>query len=69
MESTNKCPCCSHHYDKNNLQDVPMIRTYINAYTAIRTTIPLAIEKLMDKSEFKGISPVDAFCSLLNTLL
>ena len=52
-----------------HLQDVPMIRTYVNAYTATRTTIRLAIEKLMGKSEFKGVSPVDAFCGLPDTNL
>ena len=52
-----------------NLQDVPRIRTYVNAYTATRTTIRLAIEKLMGKSEFKGVSPVDAFCGLPDTVL
>lgn len=52
-----------------NLQDVPRVRTYINAYTATRTTIRLAIEKLMGRSEFKGVSPVDAFCGLLDTRL
>lgn len=50
-----------------NLQDVPMVRTYVNAYTATRTTIRLTVEKLMGKSEFKGVSPVDAFCGLLDT--
>lgn len=52
-----------------HLQDVPRIRTYVNAYTATRTTIRLAIEKLMGKREFKGISPVDAFCGLPDTKL
>lgn len=52
-----------------NLQDVPRVRTYINAYTATRTTIRLTIEKLMGKSEFKGVSPVDAFCGLPDTRL
>lgn len=52
-----------------NLQDVPRVRTYINAYTATRTTIRLTIEKLMGKSKFKGVSPVDAFCGLPDTNL
>ena len=52
-----------------HLQDVPRIKTYINAYTATRTTIELVIEKLMGKSEFKGTSPVDAFCGLPDTAL
>ncbi len=52
-----------------HLQDVPMIRTYINAYTATETTIGLAIEKLMGKSPFLGVSPVDPFCGLADTRL
>lgn len=52
-----------------HLQDVPRIKTYINAYTATRTTIRLVIDKLMGKSKFKGISPVDAFCGLPDTVL
>ena len=51
------------------LQDVPRIKTYINAYTATKTTIRLVIEKLMGRSEFKGISPVDPFCKLPDTKL
>ena len=52
-----------------HLQDVPRIRTYINAYTATRTTIRLTIEKLMGKSAFQGVSPVDAYCGLPDTVL
>ena len=52
-----------------HLQDVPRIRTYINAYTATRTTIRLTIEKLMGKSAFRGVSPVDAYCGLPDTVL
>ncbi|MGM9660194.1 MAG: beta-hexosaminidase, partial [Faecousia sp.] len=51
------------------LQDVPRVRTYINAYTATRTTIRLTIDKLMGKSPFQGTSPVDAFCGLPDTNL
>lgn len=51
------------------LQDVPRVKTYINAYTATRTTIALTIEKLMGKSKFQGVSPVDAFCGLPDTRL
>lgn len=51
------------------LQDVPRVRTYINAYTATRTTIQLTIDKLMGKSEFRGVSPVDPFCGLPDTRL
>lgn len=47
-----------------HLQDVPRIKTYINAYTATRDTIELTIDKLMGRSPFLGTSPVDAFCGL-----
>ena len=46
------------------LQDVPRVKTYINAYTATRTVIRLVIEKLMGRSEFQGKNPVDPFCGL-----
>lgn len=51
------------------LQDVPRIQTYINAYTATKTTVEAVIEKLMGESEFQGVSPVDAFCGLPDTRL
>ena len=46
------------------LQDVPRIKTYVNAYTATYETITQTIDKLMGLSQFKGVSPVDAFCGL-----
>lgn len=49
------------------LQDVPRVKTYINAYTATKATIEAVIEKLTGESEFKGVSPVDAFCGLPDT--
>ncbi|MGM9606484.1 MAG: glycoside hydrolase family 3 protein [Oscillospiraceae bacterium] len=52
-----------------HLQDVPRIKTYINAYTATRDTIELVLEKLMGKSPFWGRSPVDPFCGLPDTRL
>jgi beta-N-acetylhexosaminidase len=51
------------------LQDVPRVKTYINAYTATEATIRAVVEKLLGKSEFKGISPVDPFCGLVDTRL
>ncbi len=52
-----------------HLQDVPRVKTYINAYTATRDTIELTIDKLMGLSPFTGVSPVDAFCGLPDTRL
>ncbi len=37
-----------------HLTDVPMVKTYINAYSNTRTVIRKAIEKIMGESEFKG---------------
>ncbi|MCD7746676.1 MAG: glycosyl hydrolase family 3 [Lachnospiraceae bacterium] len=47
-----------------HLQDVPRMKTYINAYSCHRPMIEAVIAKLLGKSEFKGVSPVDAFCGL-----
>ncbi|MGN1074673.1 MAG: glycoside hydrolase family 3 N-terminal domain-containing protein [Eubacteriales bacterium] len=45
-----------------HLLDVPMVKTYINTYGINDSTMPLLVEKLMGRSEFKGVSPVDPFC-------
>ena len=52
-----------------HLQDVPRIKTYINAYTATKSTVEAVIQKLLGESEFTGISPVDAFCGIPDTKL
>lgn len=51
------------------LQDVPRVKTYINAYTATKDTIQLTIDKLMGRSGFYGVSPADPFCGLPDTRL
>ncbi|MBP1756576.1 MAG: Nag3, partial [Firmicutes bacterium] len=45
-----------------HLLDVPRIRTYINAYKFKESNINAVIDKLLGRSEFKGITPVDPFC-------
>lgn len=45
-----------------HLLDVPMIKTYINAYSNNDYVIEAVVDKILGKSEFKGISPVDPFC-------
>lgn len=52
-----------------HLLDVPMIQTYINAYSAEPDTVDALMEKLMGRSEFTGTSPVDAFCGRWDTAL
>ena len=51
------------------LQDVPRVKTYINAYTATRTVIETVMDKLIHGGPFTGVSPVDAFCGLPDTHL
>lgn len=50
-----------------HLIDVPMVPTYINAYNGNDVSLDLVIEKIMGKSEFKGVSPVDEFCGAWDT--
>ena len=45
-----------------HLLDVPMVKTYINAYSNHDAVIDAVVDKILGKSEFKGISPVDPFC-------
>ncbi len=52
-----------------HLQDVPRIRTYINAYSAHQEVLDEVLEKIMGRSEFKGVSPCDPFCGRWDTRL
>jgi beta-N-acetylhexosaminidase len=47
-----------------HLVDVPMVKTFINAYTPSETVIETVVEKIMGRSEFKGVNPVDPFCGI-----
>ncbi|VTS30901.1 putative beta-N-acetylglucosaminidase/beta-glucosidase [Streptococcus pseudoporcinus] len=49
------------------LADMPQVGTYINAYDGMPNTMTALYEKLAGKSEFKGVSPVDAYCGLIDT--
>lgn len=50
-----------------HLLDLAMVPTYINTYNGSREALRLTVAKLMGKSEFKGVSPVDAFCGRWDT--
>lgn len=50
-----------------HLLDAPMVRTYINGYCNSNYVIEAVVEKLVGKSAFKGVSPVDAFCGRVDT--
>ena len=47
-----------------HLLDVPMIKTFINAYSASEYVVDAVVEKITGKSEFKGVNPVDPFCNV-----
>lgn len=47
-----------------HLVDAPMIKTFINAYTPTEEVIDQVVEKIMGRSEFKGVNPVDPFCGI-----
>lgn len=50
-----------------HLLDAPMIKTYINAYCNSPYTREAVLEKVMGRSTFQGISPIDAFCGREDT--
>jgi beta-N-acetylhexosaminidase len=45
-----------------HLFDAPMIDTYINAYSNIPDFCQATVDKVMGRSEFMGVSPVDPYC-------
>ena len=45
-----------------HLFDAPMIETYINAYSSEGIFCEAVMEKIMGRSEFKGVNPCDPFC-------
>lgn len=50
-----------------HLFDAPMIPCYINGYCNSPNVIDAIMEKILGRSTFKGISPVDAFCGRKDT--
>ncbi|HGA2015765.1 TPA: glycoside hydrolase family 3 protein [Streptococcus agalactiae] len=51
------------------LADMPQVGTYINAYDGLPSTISAVVAKLAGELEFTGVSPVDAYCGLIDTHL
>lgn len=52
-----------------HLIDVPRVKTFINAYDSSDEMLEAIVDKLMGRSKFKGVSPVDAFCGCWDTHL
>ena len=47
-----------------HLVDVPMVKTFINAYTPTKEICEAVVNKIMGRSEFKGKNPIDPFCNI-----
>lgn len=52
-----------------HLFDIPMVSTYINAYTGNEVTINALMRKMTGEEEFLGKNPVDPFCGKFDTRL
>ena len=52
-----------------HLIDVPRIKTFINTYGSTDEILNALMDKLSGKSDFTGVSPVDAFCGKWDTRL
>ena len=47
-----------------HLLDAPRVRTFINAYHSNAATLEAIVDKLMGRTPFEGVNPVDPFCGL-----
>ena len=47
-----------------HLRDMPEVKTFINAYTTSPDAVEAVIDKLLGRSPFTGVSPVDPTCGL-----
>jgi beta-N-acetylhexosaminidase len=47
-----------------HLQDVPMVKTFVNGYTSSGHVIDAVVERLLGHAGFTGISPADPYCGL-----
>ena len=45
-----------------HLFDAPMVDTFINAYSGEAQYREAVMDKIMGRSAFKGVSPVDPYC-------
>ncbi|QQO07738.1 glycoside hydrolase family 3 protein [Breznakiella homolactica] len=52
-----------------HLFDVPAVKTFINGYTPSPYVMDAVIEKILGRSDFTGVSPVDPSCGLWDALL
>ena len=48
----------------DHLLDAPMFRTFINGYTPTEEVVDQVIDKIVGRSAFQGVNPVDPFCGV-----
>ena len=48
--------------DPYHLFDAPMIKTYINVYSSDPRFCDATMDKIMGRSSFQGVSPIDPLC-------
>ena len=53
--------------ESNHLYDLPMMKTFINAYAPTREYIRATVEKIVGKSEFKGKANELVWCGRWDT--
>jgi beta-N-acetylhexosaminidase len=47
-----------------HLQDVPMVKTFVNGYTSNEYVVNAIVERLLGRAPFTGVNPIDPFCGL-----
>ncbi len=52
-----------------HLLDIPRVKTYINGYSSSDATLEQIMDKLVGRSGFHGVNPVDPFCGKWDTRL
>lgn len=52
-----------------HLLDAPRVKTFINTYSSNEYVLEALVDKLMGRSAFKGVNPVDPFCGMWDTHL
>lgn len=50
-----------------HLADVPQIKNFVNCYDASDSSVKAFVRKIEGESPFTGVSPVDAFCGMMDT--
>ncbi len=50
-----------------HLQDMPRMKTFVNGYTGSDDVVAATVDKLLGRTAFSGVSPIDPFCGYWDT--